>query len=520
MTFFSTRPAGEVLAKYGTSRAGEPLFGASRVTPHRRRRSGWQTERLDWFVLSYKVQVKPPEMGLGMLSVGVVGTGYVGLVTGTCLSELGHDVVCIDNDTNKVDQLRRGEVSIYEPGLPELVRANVGRGTLRFATQIDDAVVHRFDVLFIAVGTPSDGNGGGANLDYVYAAVEEAAAAMAKRPESPGDFTVIVTKSTVPAGTSWKVADIVGRHLPRRRFAVASNPEFLREGNAIGDFMEPDRIVIGSESERARAILEELYLPLIRKGRRLVATSGMETAELIKYAANAMLATKVAFINELARLCEAIGADVQELALGVGLDHRIGTDFFSAGPGFGGSCFPKDLRALIKTATDFNSPVEIVETVVRANDRHKQLMVRKICDALGGDLRGKHIGVLGLAFKANTDDMRDAPALTILPQLIAEGAELRGFDPAAGARASELLPRLRIVQSVEEAVSAVDGALILTEWSEFRSISWRKLVLTMRRPLVVDLRNLFDPHDLAERGVEYVPLGRRVVDPARQAAAE
>lgn len=457
--------------------------------------------------------------GKQMLNVGVIGTGYVGLVTGTCLSEIGHNVVCIDNDVKKVARLKKGEISIHEPGLEELVKTNVGRGTLRFSEAMEEALVSRLDVLFIAVGTPSDGNGG-ANLDYVYGAVEEAAAALARLPEHLGDFTVIVTKSTVPAGTSWKVADIVSRHLPSRRFAVASNPEFLREGNAINDFMEPDRIVIGSESERARATLEELYLPLIRRGRRLVATSGVETAELIKYAANAMLATKVAFINELARLCEAIGADVKELALGVGLDRRIGTEFFSAGPGFGGSCFPKDLRALIKTATDFNSPLEIAETVVRANDRHKQLMVRKIRDAFGGDLQGKRIGVLGLAFKANTDDMRDAPALTILPQLMAEGAELKGFDPAASSHASELLPRLRIAQSIQEALLSVDAALILTEWNEFRTIPWRQLLAKMRRPLVIDLRNLFDPRDVAELGIQYLPLGRRMVDPAKRVAAE
>ena len=333
-------------------------------------------------------------------------------------------------------------------------------------------------------------------------------------------FTVIVTKSTVPVGTSWKVADIVGKYLPRQLFAVASNPEFLREGNAIEDFMEPDRIVIGSDSERARKLLEDLYMPLTRKGRPLVVTSTVETAELIKYAANAFLATKVTFINELARLCEAAGADIQELALGVGLDRRIGTDFFAAGPGFGGSCFPKDLRALIKTANDFGSPMEIVETVLRVNDRHKQLMVRKIRAALGGNLSGQRIGVLGLAFKANTDDMRDAPALTIVPQLRAEGAELIAYDPEAHRQARELLPDLRLAESVDEAVAGADAAVILTEWSVFRSLSWRKLVRTMRRPLVIDLRNLYEAQDLVGRGVDYVPLGRRRVESPAEAAAE
>jgi len=324
----------------------------------------------------------------------------------------------------------------------------------------------------------------------------------------------------VPAGTSWKVSDIVGKHVPRRHFAVASNPEFLREGNAIEDFMEPDRIVVGSDSERARKLLEDLYMPLTRKGRPLVVTSTVETAELIKYAANAFLATKVTFINELARLCEAAGADIKELALGVGLDHRIGTDFFSAGPGFGGSCFPKDLRALTKTANDFGSPTEIVETVLRVNDRHKQLMVRKIRTALGGNLAGRRIGILGLAFKANTDDMRDAPALTIVPQLRSEGAELVAYDPVAERQARELLPDLPLVGSVEEAVAGADAALILTEWNAFRSLTWRKLVTTMRRPLVIDLRNLYDAEDLVGRGVEYVPLGRRRVEAPAEAAAE
>ncbi len=410
-----------------------------------------------------------------MLHVGVIGTGYVGLVTGACLSELGHHVVCVDTDATKISRLKRGEIPIYEPGLSKLVTANAGRGLLTFTTAIDEAIGDGIDVLFVAVGTPTDGNGGGADLGYVFAAAEQAARAIAangrraaagkdpaRRRQDTG-FTVIVTKSTVPVGTSRKIADIVGQHLPGERFAVASNPEFLREGNAIGDFMEPDRIVVGSHSERARKLLEELYMPLTRKGRPLVVTSTVETAELIKYAANAFLATKVTFINELSRLCEVAGADVQELALGVGLDNRIGPKFFTAGPGFGGSCFPKDLRALVKTANDFGSPVEIVETVIRANERHKQLMVAKIRTALGGNLAGMRIGVLGLAFKADTDDMRDAPALTILPQLIAEGAEVRAFDPAASAQARALLPDLELADSVEAAVRHADAALVLTE---------------------------------------------------------
>jgi UDPglucose 6-dehydrogenase len=284
--------------------------------------------------------------------------------------------------------------------------------------------------------------------------------------------------------------------------------------------MEPDRIVVGSYSERARKILEQLYMPLTRKGRPLVVTSTVETAELIKYAANAFLATKVTFINELARLCEQVGADITELALGVGLDNRIGPKFFSAGPGFGGSCFPKDLRALIKTANDFGSPVEIVETVIRANDRHKQLMVRKIRNALGGSLQGQRIGVLGLAFKADTDDMRDAPALTIVPQLIAEGAELTAYDPAAAAQAREFLPDLPLVGTVAEAARGADAILVLTEWSSFRSVPWRRLAPAMRRPLMIDLRNIYEPADMVRQGFEYVSLGRSEQETALRAAAE
>ena len=455
-----------------------------------------------------------------MLSVGVIGTGYVGLVTGACLSELGHNVVCVDTDVAKISRLRDGEIPIYEPGLEELVATNASRGLLSFTTDINEAVAHGIDVLFVAVGTPTDGNGGGANLGYVYAAVEQAARALARAKARADQFTVFVTKSTVPVGTSRKVAAIVGEHFPADRFAVASNPEFLREGNAIEDFMEPDRIVVGSHSERARKILEKLYMPLTRKGRPLVVTSTVETAELIKYAANAFLATKVTFINELSRLCELAGADIHELALGVGLDNRIGSKFFTAGPGFGGSCFPKDLRALVKTANDFGSPVEIVETVIRANERHKQMMVRKIRTALGGSVAGKRIGILGLAFKANTDDMRDAPALTIVPQLMAEGAEVKAYDPAAFSQARQVLPDLALASDVESAVAGTDAVVILTEWSEFRAIPWRKLAPTMRRPLIVDLRNIYDPQDVVRQGLEYVPLGRQEVGTPYEAAAE
>jgi UDPglucose 6-dehydrogenase len=455
-----------------------------------------------------------------MLNVGVIGTGYVGLVTGACLSELGHHVVCVDTDELNIGRLKAGEIPIYEPQLKEVVADNVGRGQLRFSTRIADAVATDVNVFFIAVGTPADSNGGGAVLSYVHAAAEEIARALAAGPAGPDQFTVIVTKSTVPVGTSWSIAQILGRHLSGERFAVASNPEFLREGSAIKDFMEPDRIVIGSDSERARKMLEKLYLPLTRRGRPLVVTSTVETAELIKYAANAFLATKVTFINEVARLCEAAGANIEELAVGVGLDTRIGQSFLSAGPGFGGSCFPKDLRALVKTANDFGSPVEIVETVLRANDRHKDVMVEKIRAALGGDLEGKRLGVLGLAFKANTDDMRDAPSLTIVPRLIAAGAIVKAYDPAASDNARPLLRGVEIVDWAEDAVAATDAAIILTEWEEFRRLNWRRLAGTMRAPLLVDLRNIFAPEDIAEQGMRYVSLGRREIPAALEAAAE
>ncbi len=454
-----------------------------------------------------------------MLNVGVIGTGYVGLVTGACLSDLGHRVVCVDTDEMKIGRLRGGDIPIYEPGLREIVATNVGRGHLRFATGLHEAATPDVDVLFIAVGTPADADGGGAVLTYVHSAAEEIARALAAHPAKQDQFTVVVTKSTVPVGTSWEIARILGAHLSSERFAVASNPEFMREGSAIKDFMEPDRIVVGSELERARKVLEKLYLPLTRRGRPLVVTSTVETSELIKYAANAFLATKITFINELARLCEATGANIEELAVGVGLDARIGQSFLSAGPGFGGSCFPKDLRALVKTASDFGSPVEIVETVLRANDHHKDQMVEKIRTALGGDVRGRTLGVLGLAFKANTDDMRDAPSLTILPKLVAEGAVVKACDPEAASNAAPLLPGVNIVGTVDEALAGTDAAIILTEWDEFRALQWRKLGSTMRAPLLIDLRNILDPEDIAEQGLRYVSLGRRDAQAPLEAAA-
>ncbi len=440
----------------------------------------------------------------------MIGTGYVGLVTGTCFAELGHEVMCIDLDQSKIDRLLQGEIPIYEPGLKELVAANISADRLHFSTKIEDAAKFHATFYFIAVGTPSSELDGSADLRYVFAAADDAAKAIAEH--CPNNFSVFVTKSTVPVGTSREVARIVSKHLPDKSFAVASNPEFMREGSAIEDFMNPDRVVVGSRSEKARALLEELYKPLTRQGRPLVATSTVETAEIIKYAANTFLATKISFINELARLCEMVGADVEELALGMGLDKRIGDKFLKAGPGYGGSCFPKDNAALIKTARDFGSPVEIVETTKRVNENHKALMIDKICRAFGGSVDGKSIAILGLAFKARTDDMRDSPALTIVPELKKRGAHLKAFDPIAAANAKYFLgDSVDYVDDLKETLKDVDGAVIITEWEEFKRLNWRQLGPQMRKPLLVDLRNMFSLQDAANLGVDYISLGRDAV---------
>jgi len=374
----------------------------------------------------------PDTEGHCQMKVGIIGTGYVGLVSGTCFADLGHKVVCVDVDETKIARLRAGEVPIYEPGLEEMIRRNVRAERLSFTTSIDEAVQAGLDFLFIAVGTPSNGETGAADLNYLHRAVRDGAEAVRRAANGHSDaFTVFVVKSTVPVGTVREVSRVVSEYLPDGRCAVAFNPEFLREGNAIADFLEPDRIVIGCDSERAREMLAALYRPLTDKGYPLVETSTVESAELIKYAANAFLATKITFINELAMLCESTNADIEELAHGIGLDARIGASFLKAGPGYGGSCFPKDTRELVCTAQAYQSPLKIVETVIAVNESHKRRMVDKVRRALGGRLDGKRIAVLGLAFKANTDDMRDAPALTILPPLLEDGAEVVDFDPEA-----------------------------------------------------------------------------------------
>jgi UDPglucose 6-dehydrogenase len=443
----------------------------------------------------------------------MIGTGYVGLVTGTCLAEIGHEVICIDVNEKKIERLKLGEVPIYEPGMKELLAANIESGRLSFSPDITDGVAMGCTFYFIAVGTPPRAEDGGADLSFVFKAAEDLARAISQRNDDKSDYAVFVTKSTVPVGTSRDVARIVGKYLAPERFAVASNPEFLREGCAVEDFMAPDRIIAGSSSERARLLLEELYRPLTRQGRPLVVTTTVETAELIKYAANAFLATKITFINELGRLCEKLGADVEELALGIGLDKRIGDKFLKTGPGYGGSCFPKDTLALIKTANDFHSPVELVETVVRVNNRHKHFMFNKIRDALGGSVADKTIAVLGLAFKANTDDVRDSPALTIVPVLQRDGAIVRVYDPIAMKNAVPALGNgsLHYAKNIEDAVTGADAAIILTEWKEFTQINWKTLREKMKRPLIIDLRNIYTLPQAQAMNMDYISLGRSPV---------
>ena len=428
----------------------------------------------------------------------MIGTGYVGLVTGACFAEIGHSVVCMDKDKGKIDRLNNGEIPIFEPGLEELVAHNKSIGKIRFIDNFDDFNENIPDFVFLAVGTPSHKLTGQADLSYLFIAAEEAAK---KVSSLKGDgFTVFVTKSTVPVGTSRKVSEVIGKHLSADRFAVASNPEFLREGAAIEDFMKPDRIVVGSDSEEARRMLEKMYRPLTRQGHPLVVTSTVATAELIKYAANAFLATKITFINELSRLCEKVDARVDELSLGIGLDDRIGDKFLNPGPGYGGSCLPKDTLALIRTAVDFDSPLEIVETVVRANDRHKHLMVQKIRKASGGSIDGKRIGILGLAFKAHTDDVRDSPALTIIPGLEQAGASIVAFDPEGIDQARESLPHCEFADNAEQVFDNVDLVVLVTEWPEFKTLDWSKLYKAMRNPVIVDLRNVLPHEELREIG--------------------
>ena len=431
------------------------------------------------------------------MRIAMIGSGYVGLVSGACLSEFGHHVVCVDKDTAKIDALRQGIIPIFEPGLDEVVAANVKSGRLTFGTDLGKAVAG-VDAVFIAVGTPSRRGDGHADLSYVFAAAEEIAAALT-------GYAVVVTKSTVPVGTSRKVEEIITKKKPGASFDVASNPEFLREGSAIEDFRRPDRVVVGCDTEKAREIMREIYRPLFLNETPILFTS-RETSELIKYAANAFLATKITFINEMADLCEKVGGDVQEVARGIGLDGRIGKKFLHAGPGYGGSCFPKDTLALVQTAQMLGAPSRIVEAVVAVNDARKLAMAKKIETAFGG-VKGKTIAVLGLTFKPNTDDMRDAPSLVIVPQLQAAGAIIRAYDPEGAKEARKYL-NLELCKDAYDALKGADGVVILTEWNEFRALDMEQMKAALKTPLMVDLRNIYRPALMADAGFRYVSVGR------------
>ncbi|SRR5579875_1573747 len=441
------------------------------------------------------------------MRIAVIGSGYVGLVSGACFSEFGVEVTCVDNDAAKIARLQRGEIPIFEPGLEEIVQTNAANGRLRFATDLAKAV-EGADAVFIAVGTPSRRGEGYADLSYVFAAAEEIAKAI-------GEYTVVVTKSTVPVGTGRKVAEILRKHLPESKFDVVSNPEFLREGSAIQDFMRPDRVVIGTESERAAAVMKELYRPLYLIETPILFTT-LETAELTKYAANGFLATKITFINQIADLCERVGADVQDVARGIGLDGRIGRKFLHAGPGFGGSCFPKDCLALVKTAQDAGAPLSIVETVVKANDERKAHMAERVVQACGGSVKGKTIAVLGLTFKPNTDDMRDSPSLAIVPALQRAGAAIRAFDPEGMNEAKRLLPGVAFCRSSYEAMEGAHALVIVTEWNEFRALDLDRVKTLLKTPTIIDLRDIYKPADMAEAGFHYFSIGRRAAAPARR----
>ncbi len=435
-----------------------------------------------------------------MARLVMVGAGYVGLVSGACLSDFGHSVVCVDKDPYKIALLEKGEMPIYEPGLAEIVVKNVKAGRLSFSLDLASAVAGA-DAVFIAVGTPSRRGDGHADLSYVYAAAREIAGALT-------GYCVIVTKSTVPVGTGDEVERIIREAQPDVEFAVVSNPEFLREGAAISDFKRPDRIVVGAGDERAREVMREVYRPLYLNQAPLLFTD-RRTSELIKYAGNAFLATKITFINEIADLCEAVGADVQQVARGIGLDNRIGSKFLHAGPGYGGSCFPKDTLALIKMAQDEGAPVRIVETVAAVNEQRKRAMARKVIQAMGGEARGKRVALLGLAFKPNTDDMRDAPSIAIVQGLQDAGATVAAFDPEAMDQARMVLTEVDYAADPYACAEGADALVIVTEWEQFRALDLRRLRAALKSPVLVDLRNVYAPEEARKQGFSYVSVGRK-----------
>lgn len=433
------------------------------------------------------------------MRITMIGSGYVGLVSGACFAYFGHDVVCVDKDAGKIARLKAGEMPIFEPGLEKLVADNVRAERLTFSTNLSDAVASA-EAVFIAVGTPTRRGDGHADLSYVYAAAAEIAKAITH-------YTVVVTKSTVPVGTGREVARIIREAQPVADFDVASNPEFLREGAAIEDFMKPDRVVIGVESQRARDVMATVYRPLNLIQTPMVFTN-IETAEVTKYAGNAFLATKISFINEIADLCEKVGADVHDVARGIGLDGRIGRKFLHPGPGFGGSCFPKDTLALAYTAREADAPQTIVEQVIQVNNARKKRMAKKVIDFCGGSVAGLTIGVLGVTFKANTDDMRDAPSLDIVPALQAAGAKVVAFDPEGMHEAARLLPGVTFAKTAYDALTDADVMVVITEWHEFRGLDPRRIKEAMRKPRIVDLRNIFDPDEMRGQGFAYEGIGR------------
>ncbi len=435
------------------------------------------------------------------MRIAMIGTGYVGLVSGVCFSDFGHEVICVDKNPAKIHMLERGEVPIYEPGLEQLMARNVAAGRLSFTGDLAQAV-DGADAVFIAVGTPTRRGDGHADLSYVMAAAEDIARALT-------GYAVVVTKSTVPVGTNRKVAEVIRKVRPEAEFDVASNPEFLREGAAIDDFMRPDRVVVGVESERARQVMEEIYRPLYLRDFPII-TTDLESAEMIKYAANAFLATKITFINEIAALCERVGADVKQVSKGMGLDGRIGNKFLHAGPGYGGSCFPKDTSALARIGQEHATPMQITETVIKVNEEVKRRMIAKIIDLCDGSVNGKTIAILGVTFKPNTDDMREAPSLAIVPALVGGGAKVRVVDPQGRREGEALLPGVEWVEDAYSATKEADAVVLLTEWNEFRALDLARMAGAMKTPRMADLRNIYSQQDAQAAGfTAYVGVGRQ-----------
>ncbi len=433
------------------------------------------------------------------MRIAVIGTGYVGLVSGTCFSEFGHEVVCIDKDTSKIDSLKAGIVPIFEPGLDAMLEKNLKAGTISFGTDLGSAVANA-DAVFIAVGTPSRRGDGQADLTYVYGAAKEIAAAL-------DGYTVVINKSTVPVGTGSEVDRILRETNPSADFDVVSNPEFLREGAAIEDFMRPNRVVVGTTSARAQEVMNEIYRPLSLSHTPIVFTS-VESAELTKYAGNAFLAMKITFINEIADLCEKVGADVHDVAKGIGLDQRIGSKFLHPGPGFGGSCFPKDTRALFETSSQSGSPLRIIETVIDINETRKKAMADRVIAACDGSVNGKTIAVLGLTFKPNTDDMRESPSLDIIPELVKAGAKVRAYDPEGMEEAKKLISDIDFEDNAYAVLEDADALVIITEWNEFRALDLSRVKSLMKSPVMIDLRNVYEPKDMINRGFVYESVGR------------